>query len=251
MKAFAVILGYYVPAYHHYGQGSGDTGISIFIIVVFIAIVIVALIIGAVMAAQRRKDVAAAAAALGMQFAEYDPFNLPGRYASMRSFDEGHSKSAYNTIYGKKDGLDTIITDYKYTVGSGKNSHTYRRTYCLVTVASQLPALLVRPEGFLDHVAAMVGFNDINFESAEFNNAFHVTCDDRRAAYDLITQKMMEFLLQYRGMHLETLGNTILVHYNNTMPPAEFIALITIGHGIARRLPAYTASDDITTREHE
>lgn len=236
MKALSVIFGYS----HHYGGGSGDSGFGAVLVVVGIVVVVGALIIGAIMAAQRRKDLAAVAASLGIQYSAEDPFDLPDRHANMRAFDEGHSKRAYNTIYGKKDGLDTIITDYQYTVGSGKNSHTYRRTYCLVTVDMQLPSLHIRPENFLDTIASWVGFDDIDFEFKEFNDAFYVRCDDKRAAYDIINPKMMEYLLQYRELNVEMLGNVILAHYGNTIDPNAFAGLISAVHGIARLLPAYT-----------
>jgi hypothetical protein len=59
----------------------------------------------------------------------------------------------------------------------------------------QAADLEVRPEGFGDTLKAMVGLDDIDFESEEFSRRFYVTSGDRKFAYDVIHPKMMEFLL--------------------------------------------------------
>jgi len=44
-------------------------------------------------------------------------------------------------------------------------------------------------------VTEFFGFDDIDFESAEFSRQFHVTAADKRWAYDIIHQRMMEYLM--------------------------------------------------------
>jgi hypothetical protein len=58
-----------------------------------------------------------------------------------------------------------------------------------------LPDLYVRPKGLFEKVVNLFGFEEINFESAEFSNRFAVHSRDKRFAYDVLHPCMMEFLL--------------------------------------------------------
>ena len=62
-----------------------------------------------------------------------------------------------------------------------------------------MPDLLIRPEGVFDKMAGAFGFDDIDFESAEFSRQFYVKSPDRRFAYDVVNAGMMDFLLRRKG----------------------------------------------------
>jgi hypothetical protein len=91
--------------------------------------------------------------------------------------------------------------DYHYVTTSrdkdGKTTtHTHHFSYLLVHLPfQQTPGLFIRPEGFFDKIKRAMGFDDIDFESAEFSKRFYVTSTDKRFAYDVIHPAMMEFLL--------------------------------------------------------
>ena len=87
---------------------------------------------------------------------------------------------------------------YKVTTHSGKSSstRTYRFSYLIVHLPfGRVPDLLIRREGLFDKLAGAFGFDDIDFESAEFSRRFFVKSTDKRFAYDVIHPRMMEFLL--------------------------------------------------------
>ena len=66
------------------------------------------------------------------------------------------------------------------------------------------PLIEVRPEHVLDRLAATIGFNDLDFESVEFSDAFHVKAEDERFAYALFDPNMIELMLRRRPpeMHI-------------------------------------------------
>ncbi len=83
---------------------------------------------------------------------------------------------------------------------SGKSTQTttYRFSYLIVHLPWHgLPDLLIRRENFLDRIAGAFGFDDIDFESAEFSRKYCVKSPNKRYAYAVIHQRMMEFLLAY------------------------------------------------------
>lgn len=135
------------------------------------------------------------------------------RYRSFGVFDHGRDRRAYNTLQGSlmlpmPDGTrrpcEAVMGDFRYTTGSGKNQRTSHFSYLIVELPhGPVPETIVRPEGFFDQVAGFMGFDDIDFESAEFSDAFHVKSADKRFAYDLCDPRMMQFLLASRPCMFE------------------------------------------------
>ena len=156
---------------------------------------------------RRREEMAALADELGWSFDPGHDTLHDEQYAQFEIFRRGHSRAAHNTLQGAITLLQKTCParmgdfTYKVTSGSGKNRRTttYRFSYLIVHPPLQrLPALLIRPEGMFDKIAGAFGFDDIDFESAEFSRRFFVKSDDKRFAYGVIDPRMMDFLLRSR-----------------------------------------------------
>lgn len=144
---------------------------------------------------------------LGLLTSDTDP-----RYRPFGVFNQGRARRAYNTLAGSlmlpapggPRPCPAIAGDFRYTTGSGKNQSTHHYSYLIVELpCGPVPETIIRPEGFFDQIAGFVGFDDIDFESAEFSDAFHVKGADKRFAYDLCDPRMMQFLLATRPQTLE------------------------------------------------
>ena len=138
------------------------------------------------------------------RFAPSSDYHWDRRYPQFSCFNQGHSRQAYNRLYGTINvggqAQSCVAGDYLYkrTSGSGKNrrTKTYRFSFLLVELPFVgVPQLAVRPEGFFDGMAAVFGFDDIDFESEEFSRKFHVQSVDKRFTYDLIHPRMMQYML--------------------------------------------------------
>ena len=156
----------------------------------------------------------------------YKPFGV---------FTRGGNRRPYNTLRGPRsfslgDGpprpCPVLAGDFSYTTGSGENETTRRFSYLLVELAAvttPLPQTAVRPEGFMDKLGGLFGFDDIDFESVEFSDAFHVTGQDKRFAYDLLDPRMMQFLLDTRPPMVQVNGRHLcLAGGADTWTPEEF-----------------------------
>jgi hypothetical protein len=64
--------------------------------------------------------------------------------------------------------------------------------------------------------------NDIDFESTEFNNQFHVSAHDRKWAYDVLNQKNMDLLLNSCRFSLEFNGNAVIAYQQSTFASGYF-----------------------------
>ncbi len=155
---------------------------------------------------KRRDALAAVAARLGLGFDPSHDRSHDEQYAHFEIFRRGHSRSAHNTLSGDLDLLGqrcpVKLGDfiYKITTRSGKSTqtHTYRFSYLIAHLPwPAAPNLLIRKEGVFDKLAGAFGFDDIDFESAQFSRRFHVKSPDKKFAYDVIDPRMMEFLLEH------------------------------------------------------
>lgn len=175
----------------------------------------------------RREALARVAAAQGMRF---DPqprewgggfFSSGPPLAPFPVFEKGHSRRSWNHLEGTlrawERDLRVTIADYRYkiTSGAGKNrrTRTYQLSFLLVRLpfGDRAPWLRVGREHLGHKLAAAAGFDDIDFESAEFSRRFHVKSGDRRFAYNLIDPRMIEFLLDVEPPEFALGGGFLLV----------------------------------------
>ena len=59
-----------------------------------------------------------------------------------------------------------------------------------------MPELHIRNETAADRVSAALGFDDIDFESAEFSRKFYVLSSNKQFAYNVISPAVMDHLLE-------------------------------------------------------
>lgn len=167
-------------------------------------------------ARRRREALAALANELGAAFSPDRDFRHDEAYRQFSTFTTGSHRFASNTIRGTSDfgrwRASFTMGDYQYTVQQGKHSVTYQLSYLLVHLPTPgVPDLFVRREGVFDKIAGAIGFDDINFESAEFSSRFHVRSPDKRFAYDVIHPRMIEFLMDVEPPPIELSSGVLLV----------------------------------------
>ena len=130
---------------------------------------------------------------------------LDDRYRYFVAFLRGRARCTFNTLDGvivvDDESWKIRLGDFRYNVpvrvakGSGEVTECF--SYALIeTPFRGAPDLFIRREGFVDRLQGVLGFDDIDFESAEFSDRFHVTSSDKRFAYRVIGPRMMEFLLE-------------------------------------------------------
>jgi len=170
---------------------------------VAVLVVVAIAIVGWRMEKKRQEALAALAQQLSLRFDPGVDHGHDDEYAQFEIFRRGNSRVARNTLTGTIELFDQpcrlVAGDFRYktTSGTGKNRRTttHRFSYLIVHPPWRTPPLLIRPEGFFDKVKGAFGFDDIDFESAEFSRRFCVKSPDKRFAYDVVDPRMIEFLL--------------------------------------------------------
>ncbi|MDQ7774257.1 MAG: hypothetical protein RDU13_12145 [Elusimicrobiales bacterium] len=169
---------------------------------IIVAAVLAAFGVAAWFSYKRRKDLERFAAANGLSF---DPSasavaGLP--YGRGSLFDRGrHARKNLIRAAGPGGG-EMYFFDYSYTTGSGKNSRTYRFGVAMLAGApASLPAFELRPENFLDRIAEMAGFRDIDLpQFPVFSKAYRLTGEDAEGLTRIFSAGPAALLEGRRGL---------------------------------------------------
>ena len=105
-------------------------------------------------------------------------------------FHRGGRQRADRGFTGTFDGLPVFGFRYRYTISTGKSSHTYVHRICGIPFpGAKFPALrIVRESG-------VIFSRDLQFENVQFNDRWHVKCPSPRFAHDVLHPLTMEYLM--------------------------------------------------------
>lgn len=165
-------------------------------------------------------------------------------------FRRGHSRYAQVLAEGALpgatpgiEGASLLLFEYHWavTTGSGKNrrTHHYWRTCALVELAVEVGHVSVEREGLGDKLAAVFGFDDIDFEDLEFSKRFKVQAEEKKDAWTLLDGAMMDWLKAHAQCRIETQGSRALVVLEEAgkASPERFLALKQWTTGFLAQLP--------------
>ncbi len=213
-------------------------------IIIGIGGVIVLAIYGALAAKKRREALAVLAARLGLAYDAGQDRSIPERFEFLKALAQGSNRYAFNILSGNFEQNQVLIFDYHYEThstdskGNSQTHHHYFSFFILMLPAS-FPDLTIRRENFFTRVAEVFGYQDIEFESAEFSKAFCVRSPDKKFAYDVCNPKMMEYLLANRDLSLEIENDALAMGFNTCLAVEQIEPNLRRLLEIRARLPQY------------
>ena len=214
-------------------------------ILFFVGIAIAVIFLFQSFTVQRRKKIAAYAKSQGWQFSSEKDKSVRNRYPSFKCLQRGHSRYAFNLMQGVRDKRNVTAFDYHYVTGHGKSRSTHNFSTLVVQSPLPLKPLLIRPEHIFDKMSDFFGFNDIDFESAEFSRKFYVKAQDRRWAYDVIHQRMIEYLLEAPKFHIQLETRDIMAWRNSRFSEQDFDDAFVLIQEILNHLPDYVKKQQL------
>lgn len=143
------------------------------------AFAVAALLLSLYLSYLRRKALEELAVSRGMNFAKegFQPGELSG--TGLPVFTQGSYRRSGNRLSGAGSGSAKTISffDYSYTTGAGRSRRTRVFTLALADFgAPRLPAFELKPEGLIYKLGELIGFKDIDIESApEFSAKYRLT----------------------------------------------------------------------------
>jgi hypothetical protein len=197
-------------------------------------------------AKKRRELFQSFAASQGWRWVARDD-SWAGRFQGT-PFQEGDSREAANILDGTFRGRPMVAFDYSYETHStdskgNRTTTTHRFAICALAMPAALPSFELVPEGVLGRVGTMLGMQDIELESEDFNRRFRVRCDDAKLAYDVLPPRTMEALLARPALHVRLYGVDALCWESGAHSPSELLARLDTLAALLDGVPSYVWND--------
>ena len=162
---------------------------------------------------ERTRQLQSTAGLLGLQFVAEAPMNWIPNLAKFALFNQGHSKSIGNMMYGEIDGVKAGLFDYEYVVGHGKNRSTHRQSVVYFEPNNlSLPFFSLRPENTFQKIIAAFGYQDIDFGNhPEFSSRYILRGPDEQAVRSLFSDAALRFYEMNQGSCTDGGGNQLFL----------------------------------------
>ncbi len=154
-------------------------------------------------------------------------------------FNRGHTRRAYNVLAGRPDGQDVKIFDYRYTTGSGKQSHTWNQTIAVYPgVARSLPDFVLAPERVFHKIGQAFGYQDIDFESnPAFSSRYLLRGANEAAIRSAFGADTLAFFELQPGWTVEVqAGNVGLYRAGKRCKPEDLATFLEQARAVVRAL---------------
>ena len=198
-------------------------------VVIFI-LVAIAIVIGAIFSAiaaqKRREEIAILAAKLGLSYTSQHNYSLPDEFGFLDKLDQGSNRYAYNILEGTIRGHREKAFDYHYETHSRdskgrRRTHHHHFSFFILIVPQCFPELTLTQEGVFSKIAQAFGYDDIDFECAEFSRRFCVRSADKKFAYDVCNSRMIEYLLQNDDLNIEIERHALTLGFSRCLAATE------------------------------
>lgn len=211
---------------------------------VFGLFVVAGMVLGNIQAKKRRLALAAWAQAHQLAFREGEDGSLEDRYPAFDALRRGENRYGYNLMTGAWKSRPFLGFDYHYETHSTDSKgrrHTHHHHFSAVLIESRAPfkPLHIDAENFFDRIADALGFDDIDFESAEFSRKFRVKSPDRKWAYAVLHPRAMELLLSRPVYTLALTQHGALAHRGARFAPEQFAEAADLLCDLLDLMPEY------------
>lgn len=190
---------------------------------------------------RRRATLARFAASRGWSFvAEDDSW---AGIAGDEPFGEGHSLQARYVMRGQYGGLASVVFEYRWVTGWGRQREAHGAGVYALGLPVDLPGVHIRSEYLMDTAARLLGAQDIELESEEFNRAFRVRATDARFAYDLLNPRTMEALLSAQDLVVQISHCYLVATLGVALNQERADHTLALLAGMVERLPGFVWTD--------
>jgi hypothetical protein len=214
-----------------------------FVIVVVLVVFAFGVIYSMIQARKRLEGLFALAQRLGLNFSAAEDYALADRYNFLKQLAQGENRYAINVLSGTWQQYQVLAFDYHYETyhyeKNGRRTEHHWFSFFILTLPAVFPDLTIRRENLLTKIAEVFGYQDIDFESAEFSKTFCVRSPDKKFAYDICNAKMMEYLLANRDLSVEIENQVLALAFNTCLSVEQVEANLQRLVEIRSRLPDY------------
>jgi hypothetical protein len=209
--------------------------IPVILLAVVFGLVIFGIIYSLVKERKRTRDMENRAREMGFSFFQTDPGLVLELKEYFKIFSKGHSRKSKNVMKGTFRSRKWNVLDYRYTVGYGKNSHTYSITCASVKIPAEkkkLPGFFLTRETFWHKIGNVLGFHDINFpDFPVFSKKYRLKGEDEEALREIFKPHVLNFFEEREWKHdVEGKGHDMIFYTSRRVKPEnlrEFLDELT------------------------
>ena len=124
----------------------------------------------------------------------------------------------YNKLTGMVKGASIMVKDADFHEGEFQTKVVRQATVAIIGLEHSIPHFTLEKEYIFDRIAALAGYDDIDFEDfKKFSNTFNLKGEDEQAIRAFFTKDILEFLQKQTPYRIESNGSSILVMDKNRL----------------------------------
>ena len=163
---------------------------------------------------------------------------LPPAFRAIDMLKKGRKHRYNHVVEGHYQGYRILAFQFVYeTVDLELETTTHWYSIAVVHLPVSCPEVKIHPEHVGHRLANLLGFQDINFESMDFSNAFRVLSKNKRFAYDVCNPRMMEYLLKKPKTTLEIENEVLAIWEEGHLSGDSLIPLLDHAVALRKNIP--------------
>jgi MFS superfamily sulfate permease-like transporter len=147
----------------------------------------------------------------------------------------------YNRLQGTVNGHKVVIQDIDFHEGELQTKVNAQTTVAEIHLNNPAPLFTIEREYLFDKIAALAGYDDIDFEKFdEFSSNFKLKGENEAAVVDYFTDNLLNFMETELPYRVECIGNQIMLFgKERTMTVSEVKSLIEFSTRLSEVLPEH------------
>jgi hypothetical protein len=148
-------------------------------------------------------------------------------------------------VTGQFGPYRAVVFDYRYRKDDMGSRYPTIERFAVHALAlpARLPWVHISAEGYAHKAAKLLGGQDIELESEEFNRAYRVRSDDPRFAVDLLNARTMDLLLRCGGPDVRVGGGYIVLVTDGRLDLSAVDAALVLLATMCEQLPGFVWTD--------
>lgn len=168
---------------------------------------------------------------------------------SGKLFQTGHSQSMFDVLMGNYKNVPMRIFTFRFTIGSGKNSHTYFYTVFEATLAGTVPDILLFSKKHSSAVTDWFSGDETVELEGDFNKYFklRVPTGHEQETYQIFTPDVMADLIdRAKDFSFEFVGNKIYLYATKVLAKrADLQSMFDLSEYLTGLFEKNTAAIDV------
>jgi hypothetical protein len=191
-----------------------------------------------------------------MEFLEKDDTKLLPMLEHFKLFNRGGAKKLENIMFEMDEWMEEKIYlfDYRYTVSTGKSSHTFKQNVFFVSSKHLgIPAFRMQPENLLHKIGSLLGMQDIDFETHPiFSKQYLLQAEEEDIVRSFFGENLLHFFSDKKSWHVEAVGYYFILYFQNKqLLPSELANLKQTGMSLLKMFKDNTFDITLVTVPEE